>query len=191
MRIGWPTRASSGTEAKESAIVSAAQAYRVPENLPSEAAALTEPLACALHAVDLAKMRPGEVALVLGAGPIGVLCASFLLESGASSVVVSEPGYERRDHIRELGVETIPPEDLTEGAADVVFAYDIFRRELTIRGPYTNPYAMERSLALLDSGRIDWEKIVTHRFPLSDFHEAWNVHRRGEGLKVCIYPTAS
>ncbi len=49
----------------------ASQAYHVPAGLPIEAAALAEPLACALHAVDRAALRPGETALVLGAGPAG------------------------------------------------------------------------------------------------------------------------
>jgi threonine dehydrogenase-like Zn-dependent dehydrogenase len=66
--------------------------------------------------------------------------------------------------------------------------YDIFRRELTIRGTYTNPFTMGRSLALLASGRVDWETIVTHRFPLRRFEDAWTAHRAGEGLKVSVYP---
>jgi threonine dehydrogenase-like Zn-dependent dehydrogenase len=47
---------------------------------------------------------------------------------------------------------------------------------------------MERSLALLASGRIDWQTIVTHRFPLRRFEDAWTVHRTGEGLKVSVHP---
>ena len=64
----------------------------------------------------------------------------------------------------------------------------MFRRELTIRGTYVNPFTLERSLALLDSGRINWEAIVTHRFPLDDFEEAWAAQREGAGLKVCLQP---
>jgi len=66
--------------------------------------------------------------------------------------------------------------------------YDVFRRELTIRGTYVNPFAMERALALLDSGRINWEAIVKYRFPLKDFERAWVTHRNGAGLKVCVQP---
>src|SRR5918995_907799 len=66
----------------EEVVIPAAQAYRVPDGVPPEAAALTEPLACALHAVDLSGVRAGEKALVLGAGPIGVLCAALLVTAG-------------------------------------------------------------------------------------------------------------
>lgn len=209
----------------EFAVLPAPQAYRVPEGLPPEAAALTEPLACTLHAVDLSGVRSGEKTLVLGAGPIGMLCAELLVAEGASEVLVSEPNPGRRERIREVGATPVDPGSLSEAMADKVFEcvgrpetmraaveaakpggtimwvgvappeaevsvkpYDIFQRELTIRGTYTNPYTMGRSLALLASGRLDWEKIVTHRFPLSDFDEAWEAHSEGAGLKICIKP---
>ena len=210
----------------ELALLPAPQAYRVPENLPSEAAALTEPLACALHAVDLGGLRPGERALVLGAGPIGILCSMLLAAAGASEVMVSEPNPDRRERIRRVGAEPVDPQSVSEAMADRVFEcvgrpetmraavvaakpggtvmwvgvaspdaevavkpYDIFSRELTIRGSYTNPYVMDRALALLASGRLDWEAVVTHRFPLGDFEEAWATHREGAGLKISVQPT--
>jgi L-iditol 2-dehydrogenase len=209
----------------EEVVIPAAQAYRVPDGVPPEAAALTEPLACTLHAVDLSGVRAGEKALVLGAGPIGVLCAALLVTAGASEILVSEPSPGRRVRVRDVGAEPVEPDAVSPEQADVVFEcvgrvetmkaaveaarpggtimwvgvappeaevgirpYDVFRRELTIRGSYTNPYVMERSLALLASGRIDWQTIVTHRFPLRRFEDAWTVHRTGEGLKVSVHP---
>ena len=209
------------------ALLPAPQAYRVPDGLPAEAAALTEPLACALHAVDLGGLRPGERALVLGAGPIGILCSMLLVAAGASEVLVSEPNPERRERIRSLGAEPLDPESVSETMAEKVFEcvgrpetmgaavgaarpggtvmwvgvappdaevavkpYDVFSRELTIRGSYTNPYVMDRALALLASGRLNWQTIVTHRFALEDFGEAWSAHREGAGLKISIQPAA-
>ena len=209
----------------ELALVPAPQAYRVPDSLPAEAAALTEPLACALHAVDLGGLRPGERALVLGAGPIGVLCSMLLVAAGASEVLVSEPNPDRRERIRRVGAEPLDPESVSENMADKVFEcvgrpetmraavgaarpggtvmwvgvappdaevavkpYDIFSRELTIRGSYTNPYVMDRALGLLASGRLEWEAIVTHRFALEDFDEAWTVLSEGGGLKISVQP---
>jgi threonine dehydrogenase-like Zn-dependent dehydrogenase len=147
--------------------------------------------------VDLAGLLPGERALVLGAGPIGVLCAAILVAAGSSEVLVSEPNPGRRHHIREVGAKPVEPESVSEAVAEKVFEcvgrpetmraaveaakpggtvvwvgvaspeaevsirpYDVFRRELTIRGTYTNPFTMERSLALLASGRIDWKSRI-------------------------------
>lgn len=211
----------------ESAVVPISQAYKVPDGVPPEAAALTEPLACGLHAVDLSGIRPGETALVLGAGPIGILTAILLAASGASKVVVSEPDKGRRDRAAAVGAEPVEPEAVSEDMADAVFEcvgrietmaaaldaarpggtvmwvgvappeaevavkpYDVFRKEPTIRGSYTNPYVMERALALLASERIDWRNVVTHRFPLNEFGEAWEAHRSGAGLKISVYPSS-
>ena len=186
----------------ESAVLPATQAYRVPDGLPPEAAALTEPLACVLHAVDLGGLRPGERALVLGAGPIGVLCSMLLVAAGASEVLVSEPNPNRKEIVRRVGAVPVEPDEISGPVADRVFecvgrpetmsaaveAYDVFRRELTIRGSYTNPYVMDRALALLASGRLDWQSVVTHRFSLDEFDDAWTVHSGGSGLKVCVRP---
>ncbi|MGF1472045.1 MAG: zinc-dependent alcohol dehydrogenase family protein [Rubrobacteraceae bacterium] len=207
----------------EHTIVPVSQAYVVPEVLPPEAAALTEPLACALRPVDLSGIKPGETALVIGAGPIGVLCTALLMAAGAAKVSVSEPNPDRRDRVRELGAEIVDPDSIEK--ADIVFEcvgrvetmelavesvrpggtvmwvgvappdaevsikpYEVFRNELTIRSSYTNPYVMDRALALLASGRIDWRTIVTHRYSLSEFDAAWDTHRQGAGLKVCVHP---
>jgi threonine dehydrogenase-like Zn-dependent dehydrogenase len=82
-----------------------------------------------------------------------------------------------------MWVGVAPPD-----AEVAVRPYDVFRRELTIRGSYTNPYVMDRALALLASGRLDWGAIVTHRFSLGDFDEAWAAHREGTGLKISVQP---
>jgi threonine dehydrogenase-like Zn-dependent dehydrogenase len=47
---------------------------------------------------------------------------------------------------------------------------------------------MERALALLASGHLNWDTIVTHRYLLDDFEEAWEAHREGAGLKVSVQP---
>lgn len=209
----------------EFAILPATQAYHVPPDLPALAAALTEPLACALHAVDLAGLREGETALVLGAGPIGILCTLLLLAAGAASVVVSEHQAARRERVRDFGAVPLVPEAVPVGEMNIVLEcvgrpetmraavdaarpggtvvwvgvaapgvevrlqpHDIYRRELTIRGSYTNPFTMQRALALLGSGRIDWEAIVTNRVPLTRFDDAWTALRTSAGLKVCVLP---
>ncbi len=68
---------------------------------------------------------------------------------------------------------------------------DILRREITIRGTYTNPFTMDRSLAILQSGDIPWEHLITHQLPLAQFPEAWDAHVRALSLKVCVEPNGA
>lgn len=60
--------------------------------------------------------------------------------------------------------------------------------EITIRGSYNNPNTMARALDLLVSGRIDAEAVVTHRMPLKNGLEAFQLNGGAECLKVMIEP---
>lgn len=65
------------------------QLYKVPEGVSMEAAALVEPLAAAVHAVcDIARFKLGDVALVSGPGPIGLLVVKLLAAQGIQTLVV-------------------------------------------------------------------------------------------------------
>lgn len=71
--------------------------------VPAEQAALAEPLAVAVHAVDRAGLTAGDTVAVFGAGPIGILTALVARHAGARVVLVSEPGPERRVLAHSLG----------------------------------------------------------------------------------------
>ncbi len=106
--------------------------WRLPDSLPFEVAAMAEPVACAVHAVDLAQMRTGCTVAIVGAGGIGLSLLLLSRHSGAAVVVVSEPDPKRRHLARELGADVVvdprqedPAEAVrtaTDGlGADVVF----------------------------------------------------------------------
>jgi L-iditol 2-dehydrogenase len=61
---------------------------RLPEGLSFEAAALAEPLACALHGIEETGVRPGETVVILGAGPLGLLLARCAVLQGARVLVL-------------------------------------------------------------------------------------------------------
>jgi L-iditol 2-dehydrogenase len=64
------------------------QLYRLDDSLPTEEGALVEPLAAAVHAVaEMTVVRPGDVALVSGPGPIGLLCLLVLAQQGIKTIV--------------------------------------------------------------------------------------------------------
>jgi 2-desacetyl-2-hydroxyethyl bacteriochlorophyllide A dehydrogenase len=91
----------------------------VPEELDLRAAALTEPLAVALHAVTRSQAKPGQRVLVTGAGPIGTLTVVALHIRGIDDVTVSEPNPLRRALAERLGARVLSPEELGERRFDV------------------------------------------------------------------------
>jgi L-iditol 2-dehydrogenase len=72
------------------------QLVPVPAALGAQEAALLEPLAVALHAVDLGKVEPGMSAGVFGCGPIGLLLIQVLRHVGVEPVVATDPLPHRR-----------------------------------------------------------------------------------------------
>ncbi|MDQ1476882.1 MAG: (R,R)-butanediol dehydrogenase / meso-butanediol dehydrogenase / diacetyl reductase [Actinomycetota bacterium] len=94
-------------------LVPAARLVRIPDSLPTRAAALTEPTAIALHTVNLAKVTPDDRVLVTGGGPVGLLTVAVLRSRGVTDIVVSEPAPARRERALAVGATTVvAPEEL-------------------------------------------------------------------------------
>ena len=89
--------------------------HKMPNELAFEDAALVEPLAVGVHAVGQAQPGPGDVALVLGLGTIGLQVAQVLLARGVAQVVGADLSPLRRSVAAQLGVTAVAGEDL--GAA--------------------------------------------------------------------------
>lgn len=66
--------------------------------------------------------------------------------------------------------------------------FDVYRRELTIRSTFLSPHCMERAANVLADGKVDWRKLISHKFSLEQFDDAWKVFTSGQGMKVCITP---
>lgn len=64
--------------------------YAIPDGVSFEQAALVEPVAVALHALRLVPIESGDVALVMGAGMIGICLVQALRAAGCSCVVVAD-----------------------------------------------------------------------------------------------------
>lgn len=88
-------------------IMSAPLLLRVPDNVPDRVAATNEPCAVGLHAVREARMQPGEHALVMGAGPIGLMTLLWLKHEGVQHVTVSEMAAPRRALAATLGADLV------------------------------------------------------------------------------------
>jgi len=83
-----------------------------PENLPAGAAALAEPMANGIHVVNLTRHLRADVALVIGAGPIGLFCQQALQVLRGARVLVADLSPERLAVAKKLGaVRVINPRE--------------------------------------------------------------------------------
>lgn len=95
--------------------------YRIGQSVPYWAAALAEPLACALSGARKVRIQPGEHAVVLGAGPIGLMFIRLLKVAGAR-VIASERIALRREAARACGADVVVDpgkEDVNERVLEV------------------------------------------------------------------------
>lgn len=85
--------------------VHAAFCFPIPDHMSMPVAAMVEPLAVALHTVELANLKPGESAAVIGLGPIGLLTTMVLRHAGVGVVFGSDLYDYRVEAGREHGVD--------------------------------------------------------------------------------------
>lgn len=86
------------------------QVYKVSDDLSFIEAAMTEPISCCLHGIDLCNIKAGDTVLVIGGGPIGMIMMQLAKNAGASKVIMSEPVEEKREQALKLGAtKTIDP----------------------------------------------------------------------------------
>ena len=91
----------------------------LPPEVDWRAGALVEPLAVGLHTVDRARLQPGESALVVGAGPIGLAVSLWCRFMGAGHVIVSDLSRERAERSARMGATGI----IHAAKEDVVAAF--------------------------------------------------------------------
>jgi len=84
--------------------------HRIPATLPFHKAALTEPCCVAYNALCVnGRIRPGDSVLILGPGPIGLLCTKMAKLSGAGNVIVAGLPRDRQrlQVARQLGADVV------------------------------------------------------------------------------------
>ncbi|MCH7859636.1 MAG: zinc-binding dehydrogenase [Candidatus Marinimicrobia bacterium] len=106
--------------------------HPIPDSLPFNFAALSEPCAVAYHAIHVnSVVRPGDMVVIIGPGPIGLFCARMAALAGANPLIVAGRGADvpRLKTALKLGATrtvNVDEEDLEE----VVRSYDVLGAEL-------------------------------------------------------------
>jgi D-arabinitol dehydrogenase (NADP+) len=209
------------------------------DDLAVETAVLAEPLACAIHGMDVLGLTPGADVVMIGCGPTGLLLAQLLIHGGAGRLTVAGPTDFKLVRAAAFGVDRVvqvsrrDPDataatlrDLAPGGYDVAIdatgsaavtqilpglvrengtvlvygmsdqedrvswsPYDIFRRQLTVKGSFAQVNCFDRALAMLRSGRVKGTGLITHRFVLDDYATALTALQTDQAcLKAVVAP---
>lgn len=86
-------------------------AVKVPAGLPHELAALTEPLAVGVHAVAKSGISPGDAAIVIGLGPVGLACIAAMKMLDIGPIVGADFSPARRALAERLGCDEVVDPD--------------------------------------------------------------------------------
>lgn len=165
-----PNRVSGRRGAWAPSLVVPAQiCWKLPDTVPDDLATLTEPLACAIRAIDRSELRSADRVVIIGAGPIGLLIMKVAQATGARTIIISETSPYRRDMARRLGADVVvnPHEEdlpgivrhLTDGlGAEVVFE------------AVGHPATVEQAIALAAPGGMVLIAGVADRDARAAFH---------------------
>lgn len=88
----------------EYAVAYGPSAYKFPKHIKFEEACFAEPLSCVVNSIRIANIKPGDIILIVGAGPMGLLHTQLAKLSGAT-VIVSEIIKDRVDVAKKFGAD--------------------------------------------------------------------------------------
>ncbi|KAJ2987019.1 hypothetical protein NUW58_g4734 [Xylaria curta] len=136
-------------------------------NLSDVDATLIEPASCAMHGLEKIAPKPGSHALLIGAGPTGLMMAQFLKHSGVSRLTIAAPGGPKMDLAKSLdAADYYVPLDRSNPAPQ----WEQLKKD--------NPYGFDIVIEASGSAKV--------------LEDAINYVRRG-GKLVCygVYPSAA
>ena len=114
----------------EQVLAEAAMTFAVPNGLSPDIAALTEPMAVALHAVRRSEVGKGDVAIVVGCGPVGLAVIAHLKARGVRTVVASDFSSGRRALAQRCGADVV-----VDPAVDSPYAHAASARGVLTKVP--------------------------------------------------------
>lgn len=100
---GYGTTVNGGFA--EYCVVNERQVYKLGDHTTFEQGAMTEPVACCLHGIDMCGIKPGHQVVVIGGGMIGLLMLQLAKLAGAAKVALLEPVEGKREMGKKLGAD--------------------------------------------------------------------------------------
>ncbi|MGV1756687.1 zinc-dependent alcohol dehydrogenase family protein [Rhizobium sp. A22-96] len=211
------------------------QAFILPSDLDPVHGAFCEPLACCIHAMDKARIIPGDSVAILGGGVIGLLMVQLARQAGAGQIILITRQLSRREAALRLGAthafdptasDTVAlTREVTQGGADIVIEcagvpetlqtgvkmlrrggtfvlfgvtpaglevpvlpFDLLVNEVEIRAAYLNPFTHARAAAMVASGALELDSLVTKTISLEDVAEVVGSAPLPGEIKVIVRP---
>jgi len=211
--------------------------HMVPKEVPDEFAVMIEPLSCAIHAVQRARIELGDVAVIAGMGPLGLCMLQVAKMRSPGKLVALDLREERLNLAEKLGADmvvNVAKEDAVKTVKQVTGGYgcDVYieatghssavtqglemlrklgrmvvfgvfkepatadwsiigdRKELDVYGSHLGPYCYPLAIDYISTGKVKVDRIVTHKFPLSEFKKAFEYSEKGldGAIKVVLVP---
>jgi D-xylulose reductase len=128
--------------------------FKLPDNVSFAQAAMVEPLAVGVHAATKAQIRPGDLALVMGAGPIGLVTALSALAAGCSRVFVSDLDDAKLEIAARLGPVTPINVTKQDPAKEILAATDGWGVEIVFEATGSPKAAATIFEPLCPGGRV-------------------------------------
>jgi threonine dehydrogenase-like Zn-dependent dehydrogenase len=154
----------------EHVVVQEAMMLPIPNGLPADVAALTEPLAVAWHAVRRSDVGRRDSAVVIGCGPIGLAVILCLKARGVRSVVASDPSAARRALAERCGADAVvdpgvaSPFERARRKADLTSSEELFELGIktkerldVLRGAWTHLWRLGEAVGAAPAGPVVFE----------------------------------
>lgn len=103
--IGFSNKYPGGYS--ERIVINEMMSIKVPNGLPAELAAMTEPLAVGVHAVEKSRIAQGDAAIIIGLGPVGLACIAELKMRGIGPIIGADFSPRRRALAELLGADVV------------------------------------------------------------------------------------
>ncbi len=139
--------------------------FKLPENVGFDEGALVEPLAVGLHAARKAQIKPGDLALVIGAGMIGLVTAMAAIAGGCGKVIITDIVQEKLDLASYFGMMSVnvTREDLNEIVSKVTNGWGT---DIVFEASGSEDAVLKVFEPLCPGGRVVFIGMPTHPVPM-------------------------
>lgn len=122
--------------------------YKVPADLPIEAAILIEPYACSFHAVQRAKIELGDIVVISGAGTLGLGMVGAAKQAGPGKLIVLDLHDERLELARKFGADIVLNPSKTDVVKEIKGMTEGYGCDIYIEAT-GHPKSVEQGLAMI------------------------------------------